>query len=65
MVSEEQGGRSERSCGEEISGGEMVKAADKRARAPGANRKPQLSAEEEGGAAKMLFSRINWAPCLG
>lgn len=43
-----------------------MKAAGKCALDPGANRKPQQAAEQEGEARqKTLFSRINWAPYLG
>lgn len=50
MVSEEQCARSESSGGEELSDGEPVKAAGKCALDPGANRKPQQAAEQEGEA---------------
>lgn len=42
-----------------------VKAADKCDLDPGATRKLQLVTEEEGDTAKMLFSRVNWAPYQG
>lgn len=41
-----------------------MKAADKCALDPGANRKPEQAAEQEGDMTKMLFSRTNWAPYL-
>lgn len=50
MVSEKQCARSESSGGEEHSDGETVKAAGKCALDPGANRKPQQAAEQEGEA---------------
>lgn len=50
MVSEEPCARSESNGGEELSDGETVKAAGKCALDPGANRKPQQAAEQEGEA---------------